>query len=614
MKSHVSELLLLAEKIFMDLTAKCADVSLEKRDLETIKSRVKHEGLSFLTITLPDFGQDFDEALSIGQIEPTHFRSFRKWGKAPAFMRGIFARVFDEDGRIRNEPDIAAIEGIRQCAYLFKKVLVPCTPQRVRRALAQFKTQEQVFSTPLAQDDIDIFVNVSRVMWSRIFGGKDFLHNTIPKHGPGATAERLSGNTKFLSSRWHERLEPYFPLLDYAFANVDARFSEEFENVTLVLEDDEQPVRIVTVPKSLKTPRIIAIEPVCMQYTQQALSEVLVEALETSWLTAGHVNFSDQSINQELAINSSKDGKFATVDLSSASDLVPYELALSMFDSNPDFQDAISACRSKRAQLPDGSIMELRKFASMGSALCFPIEAMYFYTICVAALLKEHNLPITEPNIYKMSRSVYVYGDDIIIPTHMSAVVIETLQKYYCRVNTDKSYWTGKFRESCGMEAYDGEEVTPTYLRQMPPDNKRSTNRLISWLATSNLFYRKGYWHASSFLLARVEQILGTLPIVRETSAGLGKHSFQAYHSVGRWNEKLQRPEVRTWVASPVYKRDPLDGTQALLKCLLSMERSYKHESTGSLMPRDLVQRSDHLQRTARPGTVALKRRWVQPY
>lgn len=614
MKSHVSELLLLATEVYKDLAAKCTDVTLEKRDLVTLRSRVKHEGLSFLTITLPDLGRDFDEALSLGQVEPTHFRSFRKFGKAPAFLRGVFAQVFDEDGRIHEEPDIAAIEGVRQIANLFKKVQVPCTPKRVRGAFVEFSKQEQIFSTPLNQDDIDIFVDVSRVMWSRLLGGKNLLRGTIPKHGPGATAERLSGNSKFLSSRWHDRLEPYFPLLDYAFANVDARYSEEFEKLTIIPEEEEQPVRVVSVPKSLKTPRIIAIEPVCMQYTQQALSEVLVEALETHWLTAGHVNFTDQSINQRLAINSSKDGKFATVDLSSASDLVPYELALSMFDSNPDFRDAISACRSKRAQLPDGSILDLRKFASMGSALCFPVEAMYFYTICVAALLKKHNLPITEPNIYLMSRSVYVYGDDIIIPTDMSDVVIETLQKYYCRVNTDKSFWVGKFRESCGMEAYDGEEVTPTYLRHMPPDDKRSTNRLVSWLATSNLFYRRGYWRASSFLLERVEQILGTLPIVRDTSAGLGKHSFQAYHSVGRWNGKLHRPEVRTWVASPVYKRDPLEGTGALLKCLLSMERSHKHESTGSLMPTELVQRADHLQRTARPGTVALKRRWVLPY
>ena len=98
MKSHVSELLELATIIYIDGVAKCTDVSLDIRDLDTLRSRTEHEGLSFLTITLPDFGKDFDRSLSEGQIEPTFFRSFRKNGGIPAFLQGILVHVFERDG------------------------------------------------------------------------------------------------------------------------------------------------------------------------------------------------------------------------------------------------------------------------------------------------------------------------------------------------------------------------------------------------------------------------------------------------------------------------------------------------------------------------------------
>lgn len=608
MKSHASELLELATAIYKDAVAKCTDVTLDVRDLLTLKSRFKHEGLSFLTITLPTLGKDFDISLSRGKIEPDLFRSFKKRLNAPAFLQGLFARVFDEAGRIQHEPCVAAVEGIRQIAYAFKKLQIPCSPKRTAKALTKFVLAERIFDVPLESGDVEDFLHVSRHLWGSVFGSNDLLSNAIPKHGPGATAERLSGNAKFLMRRWHDRLEPYFPVLDTAFANADARLDPEFEKVTVVDETDEQPVRVIPVPKTLKTPRIIAIEPVCMQYTQQALSGEIYNLIERHPFTRGHINFRDQSVNRERALSSSATGESATLDLSSASDLVPYELAIRMFDVDPDLKGAVSACRSKKAQMPDGEIIPLRKFASMGSALCFPVEAMYFYTICVVALLEKRNLSVTLPNIYSVSREVYVYGDDIIVPTDDSDDVIRTLQKYYCKVNVRKSFASGNFRESCGMDAFLGEEVTPTYVRRVPPDNMRNTDALVSWTATSNLFYRKGYWRTASALLERVERIVGKLPIVGPQCAGLGKESFQNVVSIGRWGSRYQVPEVKTWIPSPVYRRDVLDGSPALLKSLLGLER--KTPQKWDADPID----DKHLQRTARHGAVALKRRWTRPY
>jgi len=476
----------------------------------------------------------------------------------------------------------------------------------VSKAYAGYVNDERDLEEALVPEDVDHFLDVSRHMWSWLSAERyRSTFDFIPKHGPGATAEKISGNAKFRFRSWHDRLEQYFPLDAYALANVNALDSEVFKRMSIVTEDQELPVRVITVPKTLKAPRIIAIEPVCMQYAQQAVSRTLIQGIERNRLTAGHVNFTDQTVNRRLALISSGDSSMATLDLSSASDRVPLSLAIRMFDMAPELQGAILACRSTRAQLPSGEIIHLKKFASMGSALCFPIESMYFYTICVAARLRKHALPVTSRNVYKMSRDVYVYGDDILVPTNDAAAVAGHLQKYYCKVNMSKSFWTGKFRESCGMDAFRGDEVTPTYLREMPPRNRRDASALISWVKTANLLFKSGYWLTSSFLLKESEQLLGKLPVVGEKCAGLGKVSFMRGYSIERWNNQYQTPEVRTWVACPVYRTDKLAGYPALLKCLLQLETRVGSESSSDV---------EHLSKTARHGAVTLKRRWIQPY
>lgn len=606
MKSHESDLLKLAVSIYIDAAAKCNALQPDDRDLVTLRHRVKHEGLSFLTITLPSLGKDFERCLADEAIGPGRFRSFGKRLKAPAFLQGFFNRVFDVSGtgRILNEPDLAAIEGIRQMAYSFKKLKVACTPERTELAYNTFTEGEHDFEKDLDPGDLDYFTEVRRAIWPLVLSD-DCLSDPasfLPKHGPGATAERISGNRKYRFRNWYDRLEPYFPLMTTAYSSESAYRSAEFEALKIVSEEDELPVRVIAVPKTLKKPRIIAIEPVCMQYAQQAISQRLVQALSKSTLTGGHVNFTDQQTNRDLALKSSKDGSFATLDLSSASDRVPLSLAISMFESNPDLMGAILACRSRRAQVPNREVITLRKFASMGSALCFPIEAMYFYTICVAAILRKRNLPVTFKAIRTVAKEVYVYGDDIIVPTDCAYAVSDHLHKYYCKVNMSKSFWSGKFRESCGMDAYAGESVIPTYVHHLPPRNRQHVQAFLSLVETSNLFYERGYWSTASLLVHWCERVFGKLPVLGPDSPGVGLRSYQRYVSTGRWNHKLHRHEVKAWLAGPVYQNDRLEGYGALLKSLLGLERRSSN---------DVVLPGDSLEKTARYGAVTLKRRWT---
>jgi hypothetical protein len=451
-------------------------------------------------------------------------------------------------------------------------------------------------------EESSAFCAVSSVLWNPMVS-TIVLSKCIPKHGPGATAEYISGNLKYNWSEWNDCLEPYFPLIGNGYPLGLPPDSEELKSLTIHSMGQERPVRVVPVPKTLKGPRIIAIEPCCMQFAQQGIMGELIRSLESYWLTANHVNFRDQSVNQSLAISASISGRLATIDLSDASDRVPLSLALEMFRCHPDLLDAIVACRSTSAQLPNGRLISpLKKFASMGSALCFPIEAMYFYTVCVVALLKEHNLPATPYNIFKVTREVHVYGDDIIVPTTYATSVLEHLRKYNCKVNANKTFRTGKFRESCGVDSYDGRQVTPVYLRKLSPKNRRQSSALISWVATANLFYRKGYWRTTTFMRNRIESIIGPLPYVSETSPALGHLSYLGYRSAERWNRKLQHLEIRGWIPTPVYRTDKLEGYGALSKSLLGLERRESEVPIGD---------AHDLERTALHGAVTLKRRWV---
>jgi hypothetical protein len=506
-------------------------------------------------------------------------------------------------------------------------------------------------------DVVADFVSVSRLLWDSALASFR-LDEVTCTHGPGATADRVKGNQKYVWRHWYERLEPYFPFLEHGYqlsvsyasslgdeGYYDIKTREpyvveearspnvEFDAVAFVPSCQELPVRVTPVPKTLKGPRIIAIEPVCMQYVQQGIRSELYRLLESSEIAGGHINFSDQSLNKRMALVASADGRLATVDLSEASDRVPHGLAIRMFDGNPDLRDAIEACRSTHAKMPDGRIIgPLRKFASMGSALCFPVESMYFYTICVLARLRFANLPLTWEHCLKVSREIYIYGDDIIVPADETVFILDYLQKYNCKVNTRKTFWHGLFRESCGVDAYDGVEVTPTYIRQVHPESKRSDKALISWVSTANQFYLKGYWHSAQYMFNHIESIIGDLPYKEVQSPGLGRISFLGYRSVGRWNEKYQRFEVQALVPEPVYRTDTLEGYAALQKFLLHAQRvadddvepgadwSIDQWLHGSFIrtpdfvvdPFGFIGRDKHhMERSALHGVAALKRRWV---
>ncbi len=578
------------------------------RDLIEITRRVEDEGESFLTITLPTLASGLEKALGDGRWSPALAPSFGcgKRRSLPRFLGGFFDQIFDGTGVLRQQHEVSvqAIWAIRQICRLVSKLRLPATRKRVKKALARFADVEKEIRTHAENTETfaEIFKKVSAIVWMDILSG-DSIRSSYseyhPRHGRGTTAEAINGNDKYHFRHWPLRLEREFPFTEFGVSNIlNDCAGSALSSVTYLLPRDETPVKVVPVPKTARTPRIIAMEPVCMQYMQHAIGDWVRPRIQNlGRFTAGHVNFTDQSINNQLARVGSRNGYYATLDLSDASDRVTCKHVELMLRSVPWFKRQVFSCRSTRAILPGGITMPLRKFASMGSDLCFPMESMVFFLTVVSSKIHRSGRTVCPREVLKASRDVYVYGDDIIVSAHMAPLVVEDLELFGFKVNAAKSFWTGKFRESCGGDYYDGVAVKPVYMRRKLPDHKADVNGIAATVEFANQLYWAGLWATARMVRLAVERLLGPLPSKLVADQVLGWESFSNARSFQAWDDSLQRPRVRGWVVVPRRRADVLDDDPALLKCF-------------GIIGCEAVD-VNHLLTSVRYGNLALKRRWT---
>ncbi len=596
----MKSLMLLWQIALDELGAWCGTVTI--RDQNTASDRFEHEGASFFGITLPDFGKDFQKSLDQGQVTDDVFTGFRRIRGLPAFLGGFLQLVFDRDsGALLDSPDVDAIFAIRQITLMFSKVGIPCTEARDRRAMSSYIECEQEVKDADAertQSDTLAFSRISRLLYASVFTNVDskifHISDLRPRHGPGATADRLSGNRKFEQYEWTRRLEAILPAGEFLLPNW--RYFPSLESVDFLEPGAERPVRVITVPKTLKTPRIIAIEPTAMQYAQQAILGTILEEIKRDDILSNLLGFDDQVPNQDLARIGSLDGSLATLDLSEASDRVSNQLIKTMLHNHPHFAEAVDACRSRKADVPGHGVIRLAKFASMGSALCFPFEAMVFLTIILLGIEDELRTPLTRKHVRSLVGRVRVYGDDIIVPADYVPAVVSRLEAFGFRVNASKSFWTGKFRESCGRDFYSGHDVTPVKVRTLLPTSLQHVGELLSIVSTRNQFYQLGMWKTCQWMDNWIEGVMPHYPVVLSSSPVLGRESVLGFQST-RLHPHLHSPLVRGYVVDARLPVSKLDGEGALLKYFLKCgEEPYSQ---------------DHLERAGRSQSVTLKLRWA---
>lgn len=237
--------------------------------------------------------------------------------------------------------------------------------------------------------------------------------------------------------------------------------------------------RFSTVPKDGQTDRPIACEPTLNVYAQLGIGGVLKRRLRRFGLlaTKDTCNFESQEWHRRLAHKASIDGSLSTVDLSSASDTVALGVVQALMPSG--WFELLCGFRSPRTVSSTGKktqVFFLEKLSSMGNGFTFEVETAIFAAIAAAAT----ELSGIEPRV---PHNVSVYGDDIIVPTEASKLLLNCLSFFGFTPNTKKSFTEGPFRESCGGDYWRGEDVRPIFIEKDPQDP-------IDWFSLHNKIYR----------------------------------------------------------------------------------------------------------------------------
>lgn len=555
------------------------------RDASYALARTRTEGLSFLTIVLPSFEKDLLTAISQGKVDSGLFVGFRRRGGLPTFLSGFLRQLFDSAGMLRPDASAYVLQSVRQVLLLLSKVELPTTVPRERAAIRSYVDVDEGVVAP-SDDLIAEFRDVVRSDFDRYISEVErrlFDGDWFPSHASGALATRESVNSRYGFLTWTDRLHEVLPWWD------DMRMSFRQQaslDVKLLPREHEPPVRVTLVPKTQKSPRVIAMEPVWMMFVQQGLLRLMSDTLEgpSHRRLYNGLWWKDQEPNRLLALKGSVDGDLATLDLSDASDRVSSQLVDALFGDHKFLLRAVMACRSERSELPDGRVISLKKFASMGSALCFPVEAMVFYTIC----------RIAQKRLGLSSTTLRVYGDDIIVDTRVAQMSIYLLEAFGLKVNARKSFTTGLFRESCGADWFKGENVGVVKLRRPLPDGQRQYDQIRSGVEFHNLLYGQGWYLTADKVRSLMKR---ALPRTLYTEPGSTVSAFWSWDQpvIRRLSPKLHREEILGYHFREVKPVDVADGEAALRKC--SVSNPYRA--------------ANHLQRDGRSRCVGVNIGWT---
>ena len=220
--------------------------------------------------------------------------------------------------------------------------------------------------------------------------------------------------------------------------------------------------RVRFVPKNYKTLRAIAMEPVYSQFcaTQVAKGlERLFNSKKSIYHPYGRLNLRSQDRSRELAVEGSKDGLLATIDLSAASDSLSYPVVDAC---TPDCFSEWWTNQSVQFDL-DGRTYSLHIPLTMGSRVTMALQTWVYWVMSALACTLVANGD--NAVLSSLLDNVAVYGDDIIVPTQCAETLIDILTTCGLIVNVDKSFYDMDYhyREACGIEAYEGEVVSSCY-------------------------------------------------------------------------------------------------------------------------------------------------------
>jgi len=178
---------------------------------------------------------------------------------------------------------------------------------------------------------------------------------------------------------------------------------------------------LFTVPKKTEIDRVACKEPEGNMLLQRSLGEVI-----RSKLRRYGIDLNDQSRNQRLAQSALKDG-LATIDLSSASDLISRQLVFNLLPF--DWWSILDDLRVKSTLLPSGEKHSLEMFSSMGNGYTFELESLLFLCLMLASREAEGCL----------NTRLSIFGDDMICHPKVADTLIPLLTVSGFTINKEKN-------------------------------------------------------------------------------------------------------------------------------------------------------------------------------
>lgn len=406
----------------------------------------------------------------------------------------------------------------------------------------------------------------------------------LPKHGPGFTAEGfLDPNDKLDNLSFDAKARHVFRDTSFGRTGVMRHAMGLFTSRS----DEEQKAKLRFVPKNVKTMRSICMEPIGRMYLQQEVLRWLAVSMERG-LISTVVNLRDQEQSQQYALAGSACNLVDTIDLSAASDRLHVDIVRGTFPKQMLYY--LLGTRTNIVSTQEGDVA-LRKFAPMGSALCFPVQCIVYTAITIlASIMTEYGSEILgsldhvftaedvrvylqsmtrdpseyrEPSRHSWMRDSFlirprVFGDDISCDTRITANVLYLLGELGFVVNVEKSFIGGSpIRESCGVYAYFGVDVTPCLFRVKMFRGELNPRAYSSLLEQVNRLGDFKFHHARSALLhyLRVStlfhgrvRISDFLPFTEDRSQfGIWTKNKRAPKHV-RFNPLLQRDEEQALI------------------------------------------------------------------
>lgn len=452
------------------------------------------------------------------------------------------------------------VRAMRQLLGIFSRLEGFCSPDE---ALSGYATRVSNARGRLP----DGIASIARDLVQTWLGPCPTLLELYPKHGPGAVAESIRDPREKAFFRY------YYPQLDAVGGKALLYLNDRHaELAPRDLKSQRHPItKVVAVPKDFSKPRIISCEPTLMMFLQQAVAVHMMGVLEAR---CPYLRFRDQQVNQLLA----KDHSCATLDMSNASDTVSRRLVYALFP--PDWRRLLFSLRSHFSRLPNGTLVPLRAFAPMGSALCFPVESVVFaaMTVAIAINLKGPQW------VKRKARSFAVYGDDIIAPIELAEDLIRFLPIFGFQPNEQKCCYKSTFRESCGAEWYGDTHESVTIVRPRTLNStdtskldRSSSRHVMPMVQHANALYAAGFSCAARFLSQTCE-----FPVA------IGKGDAYANSELPwpkpgqfRWNKHLQRLEQQSLL--PVMGRATSDASTGYENLFLGLVSGW--QSNQALRP-----------------------------